>query len=149
LPYHEVWQKVAAVFDKGHHNDAIEKLFRDRDESAKFDPRMLELVDKLKVHYKVGLLSNNSLSGGKRIRSLGVDKHFDVFLISAEIGLQKPDQEAFKVLYEGLGVAPSEMIFIDDSESSLRTAQEIGFQPILFTTYESLLQKLEELEISI
>jgi hypothetical protein len=36
------------------------------------------------------------------------------------------------------------MAFIDDAEKSLSTAQEVGFVPILFETYEKLRYQLTE-----
>lgn len=109
---------------------------------------MLDLVDELRRKgYKVGLLSNNSKENGDRLREMGLDEHFDVFVISADIGVQKPKPIAFNHFFAELDVDPGEVVFVDDSEKSLSTAEECGFTPILFTTYEDLKQKLCDLEI--
>jgi len=104
---------------------------------------MLDLIDRLrKSGYKVGLLSNSSTREAAKMRTLGLDKHFDVFLISGEIGYQKPDKEAFKIFTEKLGVEPEEMIYIDDTRISLENAGEIGFIPILYRNFPDLVKQL-------
>jgi epoxide hydrolase-like predicted phosphatase len=148
IPYREVWSMVAQNLSGKDNRKEIYDFFHQREASQKFDDRMLSLVDNLHANgYKVGLLSNNSLEMGQHTRSIGLDKHFESFVISAEVGLQKPNPEIFRLLYDQLGVPATESAFIDDSEQSLKTANEVGFVPILFTTYEALLEKLSELDI--
>ena len=43
------------------------------------------------------------LEMGKRIRELNIDKHFDVFHISAETKLVKPEIKAFNKLNSEVG----------------------------------------------
>ncbi len=109
---------------------------------------VLNLIDKLRLSgYKVGLLSNNDLEGGQKMRELGIDKHFDVFHNSAETKLVKPDPAAFIHFANELNTQPSQLIFIDDTEKSLSSAEECGFTPLLFKSYEQLLRDLEKLHI--
>lgn len=108
------------------------------------------LVDKLKENgYKVGLLSNNTLEYGQDIRATGLDKHFDVFHISAETGDVKPEPKSFIRLSEDLGVNPTELIFVDDSQKSLSTSGEVGFTPLLYDNLEQCLDELKTLGISL
>jgi hypothetical protein len=41
------------------------------------------------------------------------------------------------------------MIFIDDSERSLSTAEQCGYTPILFTGYDELVEQLNSLHVNI
>lgn len=50
-------------------------------------------------------------------------------------------------LFDKLGVAPEELIFVDDAEKSLEKAPEIGFTPILFNNTKELKGKLVELGV--
>lgn len=147
MSYDELWTKVAT--NLGHADKAQAMIAHiHQQHSTDFDPRMLMLVDELRQKgYKTGLLSNNTKDNGARLREEGLDQHFDTFLISAEIGIQKPDPKAFMLLCEKLAVSPQEMIFVDDSPSSLRLADEIGYHPILFTSYEQFKDVLTELKI--
>ncbi len=147
LSYPEVWKIVISNLGKADRYDQIVKVLQVYDQPD-LDDRMIRLIEQLKNNnYKVGLLSNNTKANANELRSIGLHQHFDVFLISAEIGYQKPDREAFMALFHALDVAPENSIYIDDSANSLRLAAEIGYTPILYTSYDELLQTLSDLNI--
>jgi putative hydrolase of the HAD superfamily len=107
---------------------------------------MLSLVDNIKSKgFTVGLLSNNTLEGGRDMRRRGIDKHFDAFDISAETGFVKPQVEAFEHFAKELGVKPEQLIFIDDTEHSLISAEQVGYTPILYKNYQQLTEDLSAL----
>lgn len=81
------------------------------------------------------------------MRRQGLEKHFDVFQISAETKLMKPQPEAFRHFAEALGVSVTELVFVDDAEKSLSTATECGFTSILFTGKEDLIGQLQSFGI--
>ena len=109
---------------------------------------MVQLVDEIRAAgYKTGLLSNTTLEGGADMRRQGLDQHFDVFHISAETKLMKPQPAAFKHFADDLGVELAELIFIDDAEKSLSTAAECGFTPIFFKGRAELREQLQEIGI--
>ncbi|MFZ1248712.1 MAG: HAD-IA family hydrolase [Candidatus Saccharimonadales bacterium] len=109
---------------------------------------VLDLVDTLKKSgYKVGLLSNNTHEKAAEMRKNGLHTHFDVFHISAETSLVKPEPEAFQYFADALGVTMAELVFIDDAEKSLSTSGACGFTPILFESYEKLIMQLADLKI--
>lgn len=110
--------------------------------------QIISLIDELRERgYKVGLLSNASGEVAGNIKALNLASHFDSFLFSAEIGLQKPEIVAFEYLAKSLGVDLANLIFIDDAEMSLKTASEAGFTPILFKSYEQLVVELTKLKL--
>ena len=53
-------------------------------------------------------------------------------VVSAEVGLIKPDPRIFQLAAERAGLAPSELLFIDDSQSNIDAAAAIGFDVHLF-----------------
>jgi epoxide hydrolase-like predicted phosphatase len=111
---------------------------------------VLSLVDLLRRNgYKVGLITNNSADKAALMRKTGLDAHFDAFDVSVETGLVKPDPAAFNYLADELGVKVSELIFIDDTPQSLSTSKETGFTPILFDSYEQLVNDLATLGIHV
>lgn len=110
--------------------------------------QIISLIDQLRERgYKVGLLSNASGEVAGNIRALNLAHHFDSFLFSAEIGLQKPDIVAFEYLAKSLGANLVDLIFVDDAEKSLSTAAEFGFTPILFKSYDQLVIELTKLKL--
>jgi len=110
--------------------------------------QIISLIDQFRERgYKVGLLSNASGEVANNIKTLNLAGHFDSFLFSAEIGVQKPDIAAFEYLAKSLGADLADLIFIDDAEPSLKTASQAGFTPILFKSYEQLVEELTKLRL--
>lgn len=147
MSYSDLWAKIITELGFEDKIDEVRK-FRETQQTFEMDHRMIELIDEIRSNgYKTGLLSNNTRENGDRMRQDGLHNHFDAFLISAEIGYMKPNVEAFNILFEELGVLPSEAVFIDDSESSLSHSDQIGYTPILFTGYENLKSELINLGV--
>lgn len=115
---------------------------------GKISAGVVDIIIRLKNSgLKLGLVSNETLAGGEKIRQTEVSKYFDVILISAEVGLMKPQKEIFELLINKLQINADELIFVDDAEKSLADAREIGFTPLLYSTPESLTDKLSDLEV--
>lgn len=149
IDWPELWSLVLTELGHPELSEEITELsYQAHGENLNQD--VLSLVDALRSQgYKVGLLSNNTVGRAKLMRQSGLEEHFDVFHISAETKLVKPEPEAFRHLADDLGVKLPELIFIDDSEKSLSTAQECGYTPILFENYSQLSQDLKRLGIQI
>lgn len=149
LSYPELWKLILHNLNKSEFADKVAEFVLANDTPV-INTDVINLIDQLRQsNYKVGLLSNNTKQNGDLIRATGLDSHFDTFLISAEIGFQKPDPKAFEVLYNDLSVQPKELVFIDDSSKSLESATDIGYVPILFSDYQKLLDDLSNLGIKL
>ena len=72
---------------------------------------------------------------------------FDDLVISGEVGMLKPDKAIFNLLLERAGRLASECLFIDDHDSNIRAARDLGFQTILFQSPQQLEEELRRLEI--
>ncbi len=143
------WQQLWALVltELGHPNEQeyVERILQISEDANKdnLNEDMLKLVDTLRASgYKGGLLSNNTAEKAAFMRDRNLHKRFDAFDISVETGLVKPDPEAFKHLANGLGVDITELIFVDDTPKSLSTAEETGYTPILFDSYDQLVHDL-------
>lgn len=148
----ELWTRVMAELGVSEDSELIDEMFELHGASNAIDLNqdVLDLLTRLRTNgYVLGLLSNNIPSNATLMRELGIDKYFDVFHISCETGLPKPQPAAFTYFAEALGVEMRELIFIDDTPKSLSTADELGYSPVLFTDYEKLAQSLSELGIEI
>lgn len=112
------------------------------------DPQILGLVDHLREQgYKVGLLSNLSAGWAEAFYAAKVDTHFDTVHLSGETGIAKPDPRAFTGLADALGVATSELVFIDDRAESMIGIESLGITPILYENYEQLISQLAKLDV--
>ena len=109
---------------------------------------LLALIETIrKKGIKTGLLSNNTREAAASMRANSIDKYFDVFHISGETGYMKPSAEAYELFGKDLDVPLSELIFIDDSESSLSSAADCGYTPILFNSLADLRSELVKMEV--
>ena len=136
----------AGVMRKLHRPESEFRLIRD--EFFAGDIIDLELLDTLRGYrgrFKVGLISN-AYSG---LRDWIVDKKFadvfDAMIISAEVGVEKPDSRIYRIALDKLGVAASESVFLDDFPENVAAAHALGMQAIHFTQPEQALEELKQL----
>src|ERR1017187_3674860 len=100
----ELWKLVLTDLGQPDKVDVVMELSNSVFNQA-INQNILNLVDVVKAKgYKVGLLSNNTTEAGQKMREFGIDKHFDVFHVSAETGFVKPELEAFAHLAQELAV---------------------------------------------
>lgn len=128
------WAGVAELlYIRRNDLDQINELRRDYFSGDRLDYRLISIIRELRDQgYVTGLLANNSLALDNRLRQLDLDNLFDRVLISAQIGVLKPDITAFQVALNSLKVTPKEAIYIDDSFVNIRNAQSLGVCTILF-----------------
>jgi putative hydrolase of the HAD superfamily len=74
---------------------------------------------------------------------------FDFITFSAEVGLIKPDAAIYQHTLRGLGVTPSETLFVDDREINIRAARKVGMHAVKFHSTAQLRKELEEISFPI
>jgi 2-haloacid dehalogenase len=60
------------------------------------------------------------------------------------VRLIKPDPAIFRLTLEKLGIAESEVLFIDDRVSNVTVARSLGIESIRFTTLAELNRQLKD-----
>jgi putative hydrolase of the HAD superfamily len=70
---------------------------------------------------------------------------FDEMVISAEVGLVKPDPRIYQLAVDRLGVAPADAVFIDDFSRNVEGAQAVGLHAIHFRNPQQARRELEDL----
>jgi len=105
---------------------------------------LLDFIRDLRLNYKVGLLSNawDDLRQTMHDR-WGMDSLFDEMIISAEVGIVKPDPRIFHLAAQRLGVSPGEMVFIDDMLINVEAARKEGLTAIQYIDTERTLAALQ------
>ncbi|MEV0291993.1 HAD family phosphatase [Nocardia sp. NPDC050710] len=95
------------------------------------DTAMFELVGDLReAGIRVGMLSNSW--AGTYPRDL-IDALLDPIVISAEVGLRKPDPAIFELAVDRLGMRPDQVLFVDDSMDNVAGARRAGLRALLHT----------------
>ena len=81
-------------------------------------------------------------------RKLELEKHFDKFFISSDIGHKKPDEEFFnhimKTIENGFPVKRKNVLLVDDSTSNITSATNNYLKGHKFTTNKNFLYELRE-----
>ena len=90
-----------------------------------------------------GLVSN-SWSTSHYDRAL-LAELFDAVVISAEVGLHKPQPEIYLLASKRLGVEPEQCVFIDDLRENCAGAEAVGMTAILHRGVAASVARLEEL----
>jgi putative hydrolase of the HAD superfamily len=89
-----------------------------------------------------GLISNSWVMDHytNEIRDL-----FDVVVISAEVGLHKPQPEIYLLAAERLGVPAEDCVFVDDLRENCAGAEAVGMTAVLHRDVDQTIARLEEL----
>jgi HAD superfamily hydrolase (TIGR01509 family) len=104
---------------------------------------LLDFIKSLHPRYKIGLLSNawDDLRQTMHER-WNMEVLFDDLVISAEVGIVKPDPRIYQLAVERLGVHPDECVFIDDMLINVEAAHQQGLTAIQFVDTQQILADL-------
>jgi len=91
----------------------------------------LDLVRGLRSRYKVSVLSNADASLRSRLERDGIQGLFDDVVVSAEVGMAKPEPAIFRLAAERLGVLPGECVFVDDWDDNVVAARGVGMRGVV------------------
>lgn len=109
-------------------------LERDFWSGDRLDHDLVEFIRGLRQGRKTGLISNAWPDLRREIEGeWHIADAFDDIVISAEVGMVKPDPRIYRLSLKNLGVDPSASVFIDDSEENVTGARAVGMQAIQFT----------------
>jgi putative hydrolase of the HAD superfamily len=92
---------------------------------------------------RTGLVSN-SWSTSHYDRSM-LTKLFDAVVISAEVGLHKPQPEIYLLASKRLAVEPERCVFVDDLRENCAAAEAVGMTAILHRDVADTVAWMEEL----
>ncbi|HRY59994.1 MAG TPA: HAD family phosphatase [Patescibacteria group bacterium] len=101
-----------------------------------FEPNegMIELCKELRTNgIKLILLSDQTREWWPFLNDkFKIDSYFDSTIVSALVGVHKPDPKIYQMAVEVSGMKPEECIFVDDLEHNLEPAEKIGMKTIFF-----------------
>ena len=96
-------------------------------------PGMEALLGDLKsAGLRLFLLSNTTAAYPRFRAQVPGIRYFDGELISADVGLVKPDPELFRLAFRRFGSAPGESVFIDDTPINAEAALHVGMRAFVF-----------------
>lgn len=143
IPEDAHWQAVAEAL--GVSREEADKITAAFFSGDRVDAILLEFLRSLRPERKVGLISNAWSGLRALITRQEFDDVFDEMIISAEVGLVKPDPRIYRLALDKLGMLPEESVFLDDVLINVEAARSAGMQAIHFTQPEKTLEELKQL----
>jgi epoxide hydrolase-like predicted phosphatase len=124
----------------GEASDLIDSMFR----GMQPDQLMVGAVRDARVAgMRTGLVSN-SWSTSHYDRKL-LAELFDAVVISAEVGLHKPQPEIYVLAAERVGLPPARCVFVDDLRENCAGAEALGMTAILHRDSADTIARMQEL----
>ena len=131
IPEEEYWTEIRVHL--GLDERAIQDLRRDFYRGDRINPVVLDVITRLRPHYKQAVLSNAVPSLLETLRDRFHIAHlFDVIITSASIGVMKPDPRAYRAALDALSLRAEETVFIDDVHENIEGAKQLGMHAIHF-----------------
>ena len=120
--------------------DLVNRLFA----GMRADTPMVDAVRTARAAgIRTGLVSN-SIGAGRYDRSQ-FPEMYDGVVISAEVGLHKPQPEIYRLGAERIGLPPEECVFVDDLRENCEGAEGVGMTAVLHRGADTTIPRLEEL----
>ena len=94
------------------------------------------LIEELKATgHRLFFLSNMPAPLAEHLeRSHPIARWFEAGVFSSRVKQCKPGREIFEIAAERFGVAPEDLLLIDDHPVNVEAAQRLGWQTVLFTS---------------
>jgi len=145
----EYWQRAAAslaprlppAFTRFEHTSLpFEEL----------NPQAVGIAAALRGQVRLGILSNATVSLRPALeRMAALRALFDDIVISAEVGLRKPDPRIYALAASRLAVELGRAVLVDDKERNTAAAQQIGMPAILYISPAQLREELSRLGLKV
>lgn len=140
----ELWNWITGRL--GLPDEARMKFEQDFWAGDRVDQDLVNFIRSLRPTYKTGLISNawSDLRDAMECQWFIADA-FDEIVISAEVGIVKPNPGIYQLALQRLQIKAQETIFIDDFPENIVGAEEAGMQGILFKHPEQVLSDLQSI----
>jgi len=100
---------------------------------VKIDADTKETLKVLGKKYRLGMISNFAIPECvlKLLKTSGIDKFFEVIVISGAVNKRKPGQEIFEDTLKLMNISSSETVFVGDTiEADIEGAKAVGMKAV-------------------
>ncbi|MFI1172393.1 HAD family hydrolase [Streptomyces melanogenes] len=154
----DVWQagSIGTIEEREVHEQVARRLCLDSQSTEAFmgdlwaeylgtpNEELIAYVRTLRRRCRLGILSNSFVGARERETELyRFDELVEQIVYSHEIGVSKPDPQAFAVTCARLGVRPADCLFIDDFAPNIEAAQDAGMHGHLFEDNARTIARIE------
>jgi len=110
-------------------------------------PGAEELVGEVKSRVPVSCFSNTNALHWQYAQTWPLMSLFDHAFLSFQMGMLKPDQDAFEHVAGALGVPRGRILFLDDNQLNIDAALELGFSAIRVAGVDEVRRVLAENDV--
>jgi epoxide hydrolase-like predicted phosphatase len=144
IPEGEFWQELGQRWRLGpwlvrwmRHNSMNRK---------RLNREAAEFLGNLRPRYRTAILSNAG-SEARQVftEEFGFHQLVDEMIISAEVGIAKPDERIYQIALDRLGVPAHQAIFVDDLAVNVAAARRMGMQAVHFRDTRQALGEVQAL----
>jgi putative hydrolase of the HAD superfamily len=140
----QVWESVRQELDLSQ--DEAQQLARDFWQGDDLDIGLVNYIRGLRAQFLTGLISNAWLELRDMLENhWHIDDAFDDLVISAEVGLVKPDLAIYNLALERLNVEADHAIFVDDFTQNIAAATDIGMHAVHFINPKQAVTEVNQL----
>jgi len=139
----EFWSQIGSNLGLDDARE-IRQLREDSWSAWTLDDRVVSLIMRLRVSYRVVLLSNATDALEEMLQHrYQVADHFECIFNSARLGVAKPEPAVYERMLEQLDVTPEKVLFIDDRAENISAATSLGLHVIWFLNSGELERQLQ------
>lgn len=141
-------EKAVSRFSKrtGLSEENICELLEKARRTLTVKTKTLTELKRLKNKYSVFCLSNMSVETWNWVKeNHDFPELFEDVVISAEVGMIKPQSSIYREMISRFDIDPVETIFIDDMEENILAAEKLGIRGIQFSDTESCFKSIRAL----
>lgn len=107
-------------------------------------PEMVVALDRvIEAGYITACLTNNFATDGHRDEIEAIMTRFRYVVESSKVGCRKPEPQFYELACETAGVAPDQVVFLDDLGINLKPAKAMGMQTIKVLNADQAITDLE------
>jgi len=106
-------------------------------EFVHLDPEALPVLSRLSETHSLALISNFDHPPHVReiLDETGLARHFQIVVVSGEIGIKKPDPEIFAPALDAVGISPERILYVGDAPEDILAANGAGMIPVRLQRY--------------
>lgn len=165
IPCHQGFSELCRLFGEGVRGDTFNRwleahginpanwgphmvqVYREHNPNIAPYPEVPELLQRLRLRYRLGLVSDSYAEVQKRkLAALGLNSCFDALVFSDEWGREawKPDSRPFEIVLERLGVTGPEAVYVaDNPNKDFLGARQVGMWTVRVRRPDGLYSHLE------
>jgi putative hydrolase of the HAD superfamily len=105
---------------------------------GQLNPEVAEFIKLNKDKYKFAILSASNVDLHPWLQQNAIDDCFDLVQITKELGMSKTAPSFYKAALDKLNTKAHEVLFVDDIESYLNVAKDLGINTLLYDSSQKL-----------